>query len=217
MLRILAAGLASLALAACNPAGDGKQGEGSKQKQAERMVAPVLPTPEAKDVSSFAEPRVARVTHVTLDLRADFPTRRMVGTATLDIEAAPSAKEIVLDSKGLEIASVTDIAGNPLQWGLGLANPDLGQPLRIALGGAKRIRIAYRSAPDAEALQWLAPEQTAGKRYPFLFSQGQPILNRTWIPTQDSPGIRQTWEARIVRSEERRVGKECRSRLSPYH
>ena len=58
--------------------------------------------------------------------------------------------------------------------------------------------ITYASAPDAEALQWLEPEQTAGGEYPFVFSQGQAILNRTWIPTQDSPGIRQTWEARIT-------------------
>ena len=29
--------------------------------------------------------------------------------------------------------------------------------------------------------------------------------------------FRQLWIARINRSEERRVGKECRSRWSPYH
>jgi len=38
-----------------------------------------------------------------------------------------------------------------------------------------------------------------------LFSQGQAILNRTWIPTQDSPGIRQTWEARITAPEPLKV------------
>src|SRR5690606_2458298 len=31
------------------------------------------------------------------------------------------------------------------------------------------------------------------------------ILTRTWVPTQDSPGIRQTYEARIVAPEDLRV------------
>ena len=73
-----------------------------------------------------------------------------------------------------------------------------GAPLTITMGNAREVQIQYASAPDAEALQWLTPEQTAGGKYPYLFSQGQAILNRTWIPTQDSPGIRQTWEARIT-------------------
>src|SRR4029450_2458259 len=61
----------------------------------------------------------------------------------------------------------------------------------------KRIIITYKSAPNASALQWLTPQQTAGKKAPFLFSQGESINNRSWIPTQDSPGIRQSWEATI--------------------
>jgi aminopeptidase N len=161
------------------------------------MVAPVLTTPDARDERSYARPAEARVTHTALDLNADFEAKRFTGTATLDLQTAPDAREIVLDSKGLEIRSVTDVRGRALPFALGAADADKGAPLTVQLNGAKRIRIAYTSAPQAEALQWLTPEQTAGKRHPFLFSQGQATLNRTWIPTQDSPGIRQTWEAWI--------------------
>jgi aminopeptidase N len=163
---------------------------------APRPVAPILA--EAHDSRSFARPEVARVTHVALDLGADFTAQRMAGTATLDIAAAAGAQEIILDSKGLEIAAVTDMAGHPLRFALGTGDEARGQPLSVRLGAARRIRIRYRSAPGAAALQWLTPAQTVGGRHPYLFSQGEAILNRTWIPTQDSPGIRQTWEARIT-------------------
>src|SRR5258706_7101729 len=33
----------------------------------------------------------------------------------------------------------------------------------------------------------------------------------------DQPGIHQACHLDVIRSEERRVGKECRSRWSPYH
>jgi aminopeptidase N len=193
-----AALVAAVLVAACSPA---KYDEQPKQEAAAgtaRAVAPVLTTPDAKDIHSFARPEVARVTHVALDLAADFAAKRLAGTATLDVQAAPGAEEIVLDSKGLEIAAVTNGEGQKLQYTVGQADPNLGAPLTVRLNGAQQVRISYKSAPEAAALQWLDPEQTAGKKHPFLFSQGQAILNRTWIPTQDSPGIRQTWEARIV-------------------
>ena len=36
-------------------------------------------------------------------------------------------------------------------------------------------------------------------------------------PEQARKFIQQTFDATTMRSEERRVGKECRSRWSPYH
>ena len=157
--------------------------------------APVLTSAEARDIHSFARPEVARVTHVALDLALDFAARRVAGTATLDVEAQPDAPEILLDTKGLEIEAVTDAAGGrALQWSLGEGNEIMGRPLAVRLDGARRIVVRYRSGADAAALQWLEPTQTVGGRHPYLFSQGQAILNRTWIPTQDSPGIRQSWK-----------------------
>ena len=194
-VTFVAAAAFPLLLLACSP---GEQKQAPKGASAERMVAPIARAPDAKDIHSFAQPEVARVTHVALDLTADFAAKRIGGTATLDVQAAPGAREIVLDSKGLEIANVTDDKGRDLPYTEGDADPNLGAPLTVTLDGAKQIRIAYKSGPEAAALQWLSPQQTAGKQHPFLFSQGQAILNRTWIPTQDSPGIRQTWEARIV-------------------
>jgi leukotriene-A4 hydrolase len=165
-------------------------------------VSPILTGEEAKDPWTFAEPEVARVTHVALDLTLDFEAQRVGGTATLDVLAEAGATKVVLDSQGLEFDRVTDGQGAPLAFTLGDAAEDKGRPLEIAIApaaqaGLRKIVIEY-AASDAEALQWLAPEQTAGKQHPYLLSQGQPTLNRSWIPTQDSPGIRQTWEARIV-------------------
>ena len=58
------------------------------------------------DPDSYARPETARVTHVAIDLRADFERKVLTGTATLTIESAPSAREIVLDCDGLNIQSV---------------------------------------------------------------------------------------------------------------
>jgi len=165
---------------------------------AQSAVAPILTTPEARDVKSYARPQIARVTHVDLHLVVDFASKTVGGTAAMDVLAAPAADEIVLDTLDLEISRVTDDRGRELTWKLGATDPELGAPLHVALDGARRIVVYYSSAPGARALQWLDPSLTDGKRKPYLFSQGQDINNRSWIPTQDSPGIRQTWSARIA-------------------
>src|SRR5207249_2719580 len=74
----------------------------------------------------------------------------------------------------------------------------LGAPLRISLlPQESKVRINYSTASDATALQWLNPAQTAGKRFPFLYTQSQPIHARSWIPIQDTPRIRLTYTARV--------------------
>ncbi|HEU0310484.1 MAG TPA: M1 family metallopeptidase [Sphingomicrobium sp.] len=192
MFRVLTAAIAAVLLSSC-------QAETPSPQASEAgKVAPILHTPDALDAHSFARPLEARVTHVDLDLDVDFGAKRIGGTATLDIQAKPDAKEIILDNKGLEVDAVTDGEGNALPFKIGPDEGPKGAPLAVEIGSKRRIVIRYKAAPDAAALQWLTPEQTAGKQHPYLLSQGQPTLNRTWIPTQDSPGIRQTWSATVT-------------------
>ena len=165
-----------------------------------------MTSPPPRDVHSYGVPDEARVTHVALDLRADFDRRVLAGSATLTIEAVPSARQLVLDTRQLSIEGVFDGGGEPLRYELGPEDRILGRPLRIALPADRRLVVVrYHTSPDAPALQWLAPSQTAGGQHPYLFSQGEAILTRSWIPTQDSPGVRQTYEARIVAPEPLRV------------
>ncbi|MGB7409169.1 MAG: M1 family metallopeptidase [Pontixanthobacter sp.] len=165
------------------------------------MIAPILTSVDAADDQTFARPADARVTHIDLDLELDFDRQMVSGTAMLDVAARDGVNTIILDNDGYQIASITDDAGNVLDYTIGAPVEGKGAPLAITMGNAREITIAY-SARNADALQWLTPEQTAGGEHPYLLSQGQATLNRTWIPTQDSPGIRQTWSARITAPEE---------------
>ena len=195
-LTVLASPLIAAALLLSGCHGGTRQAEPAGPSEA--AVAPVLTTPDAIDAHSFAKPLEARVTHVALDLDVDFDAKRIGGTATLDIDRRPDAKQIILDDNGLEIDGIADASGKPLPYSVRAKDPNLGAPLQIALRpDTRRLVIRYKSAPQAGALQWLTPAQTAGKKAPFLFSQGESIENRSWIPTQDSPGIRQSWEATL--------------------
>lgn len=42
---------------------------------------------------------------------------------------------------------------------------------------------------------WLAPEQTAGKKKPFVYTQGQAVLNRAFFPCFDTPAVKCRYSA----------------------
>ncbi|HEX6930273.1 MAG TPA: M1 family metallopeptidase [Gammaproteobacteria bacterium] len=168
------------------------------------LLSAALPvtTLAATDAHSFANADEVRVTHVALDLTVNFEKKILEGTATLDLKRVDeSAHKVVLDSRDLGFGKVEVLADGewqPAEWTLGDAVGDLGQPVTIRLpDGSDKVRLTYRTSPAASGLQWLTPEQTAGKKHPFLFSQAQAIHARSFIPLQDSPGVRVTYEATI--------------------
>ncbi len=146
---------------------------------------------------SCAQPDKISIEHLHLDLNVDFASQRLVGSATLDLNRKADTATLYLDTNGLDIQSVKSSDGKLLDWDLGAAS-QLGQPLSISLPpGENFVTIAYATRPSAEAVQWLTPEQTTDKQRPFLFTQSQAILARTWVPCQDTPAVRMTYSARI--------------------
>src|SRR5205085_8369001 len=93
-----------------------------------------------------------------------------------------------------------------LRYELGAPERILGTRLRVHLPPATRaIRVRYSTSPQASALQWLGPSQTAGGQHPYLYSQCQPIHARSLAPLQDTARIRVRAGARFTVPEHLRA------------
>lgn len=127
---------------------------------------------------------------------------------------APTSKAIFDTSSGLQVHK-TEVNGVEAPFAFGTAHPVFGTPLEVSLpstttttttstkkkeggkGTTLVIRIYYTTSPLASACQWLPPEQTAGKKYPYLFTQSQAIHARSIFPCQDAPAVKTTYAAKL--------------------
>ncbi|WP_373990076.1 M1 family metallopeptidase [Duganella sp. BuS-21] len=158
------------------------------------------------DPLSYARYDQVRTTDLHLDLKADFGQKTLSGYAELSLNwIDQSARTLVLDTNELNIAKVQVLNPNG-RWSavsfmldrLDVKNTEKGRALRIALPfQPPKVRVYYRTAPSAAALQWMAPEQTMSGKRPFMFSQSQDINARSWAPVQDTPAVRFTYSARV--------------------
>ncbi|MEN8956694.1 MAG: M1 family metallopeptidase, partial [Flavobacteriales bacterium] len=158
-----------------------------------------METSEITDVHSYARFDEAYTTHLFLDLNADFDKKVLSGVAAHTIQNN-NATEIVFDIKDLNIEKViTNDEGKEVDFEIGEPDKILGKPLTVSITPkTTRVEIHYSTNPSSEAVQWLSPQQTADKTDPFLFTQGEAILTRSWIPIQDSPGNKITYSAKLT-------------------
>lgn len=148
------------------------------------------------DPHSYADDTQPITKHFEWRARVDFETRRLTCEVVLVFTEPANGQRLDLDTRGISVDAVHGPDGASLPFVLHEAEPILGSRLEIAVPrGATAVRVAYRTSPDASALQWLTAEQTHGKKHPYLFSQCQAIHARSVIPCQDTPSIRQTFEA----------------------
>ena len=152
---------------------------------------------KSNDAYSYAIQEEAYVKHLDISLAVDFDLKSIKGEAVYDIVAETFAQKILFDTRDLNIQGTFILDKDhweEVAFNMGLEDNTFGQSLSIPINSqTQKVKILYTTKQDAAALQWLTKEQTAGGDYPFLFTQSQAILARTWLPCQDSPGIRMTY------------------------
>lgn len=159
--------------------------------------------------------------HVALRLDVDMTTRTIAGEAQLHIRRAPgtsnSSQRLQLDIFHLQIHSVRvqpvplsrgddEIGGDRLLDAVWSVKPftSFGDALEIELPQELQderefvFTIKYETDSESPGVCWLAKEQTAGKSLPYMYTQGQEVLNRSFFPCQDSPSVRITYSASVV-------------------
>ncbi|MCO5260654.1 MAG: M1 family metallopeptidase [Crocinitomicaceae bacterium] len=152
------------------------------------------------DIHSYANLDQIRTKHLHLDLDVNFSNKTIYGVARHQMERLKDTDTAIFDIKYLDIQKVTTGKDKEkdADYVIGKNDSILGAPLMIAIDSTvKYINIYYKTTDKTEALDWLDPELTEGKKYPFLYSQGESILTRSWIPIQGSPSNRITYSADV--------------------
>ena len=179
-----------IALVSCNSETPTEQKSDAKQKVHARKV---------DDAHSYANISEIHTKHLHLDLDVDFNKKIIYGVARHEMENF-GTDTAVFDIKALNIQKVTlgKDKETETEYVIGEMHEILGQPLSVVVKpNTKYVNIYYQTTDKTEALDWLAPELTENKKQPFMYTQGQAILTRTWIPIQGTPANRITYSADV--------------------
>lgn len=162
-----------------------------------RAVAPPIRQPRVPGADSFsaADPHAIETKHLSLDLTVDFTANILRGSATHEVVNHTGTSTFVVDTRNLQIDGVS-IDGKKTTWHYG-PSATAATPVVIDITPSTRlVRIDYRTQ-GGDGMKWLSAKQTRGRISPFVWTSSEPDLARTWIPLQDTPSVRQTYDATL--------------------
>jgi len=159
-------------------------------------------TPPSVVNYSYANPSEVAVAHMDLDLDVDFDKKVLTGSAGFLLDNKKKASVVRFDTWALNIRDVIlqDDQGNEkkARFVIGDSLELIGRPLSVVIEPNTRlVTVKYQTTAAARGLQWLTPEQTAGKKLPYMYTQSEAIHARSWVPCQDTPAVRFTYTANI--------------------
>jgi aminopeptidase N len=146
------------------------------------------------DPHSYTDTEQGKIAHILFGIDVDFSAKVLKIKATYRLEE-PVSGSLFLDTRDLKITRVYK-GDQEILWEIDQHDSIVGDRLHLkGLDGHSEFTIEVTTSPEASALQWVTPKQTAGGEHPFLYSQCQSIHARSIFPCQDSPSVRFTYEA----------------------
>ena len=149
-----------------------------------------------------------KMKHVRWHVEVSFADRVLDCTALITFNKPGLT---TLDLRGIEIKFVKDDRFFDLAYARIQDRPVIGGAIQFVVPESRMVFIEYKTSPSASGLQWLTKEQTSGKRHPFMFTHGQCLHTRSFLPCQGTPEVRFTFDATIV------VPKELRALMGANH
>ncbi|KAA8897397.1 hypothetical protein TRICI_006741 [Trichomonascus ciferrii] len=139
-----------------------------------------------------------------ISLKINWTNQALRGLVEFSLQnKVAGVSQFVLDSSFVNVHKVW-LNGEPVEdFKIAERQEPLGSALTIKPkqdipdSGDNLLQIEFETTEDCTALQWLSPEQTAGKKTPYLFSQCQAIHARSLFPCFDTPAVKSKYNITI--------------------
>ncbi|HVK11355.1 MAG TPA: M1 family aminopeptidase [Gemmataceae bacterium] len=143
------------------------------------------------------------VLHLRLDVAVDLPKKSATAVAWLKVAALVPTERFSLDAVGFAVTAV-DLGGPDQEKRTPLTHRHDGTKLHVDLPEkwpaetTGWVRVAYTVTKPTQGLYFFGPTAAEPDVPLTVWSQGEPLEGRHWIPCIDHPGERQTTEMRIT-------------------
>ena len=147
----------------------------------------------------FPADRPLDLEHIKLDVRVDLKKKTLDGQAAVDLTALRDVSSVRLDAvdfkvNGVQIQDSKNEKWSDVKYENDGKHISFSLPETLHSGEKLRVHVNYSVNDPPSGLSFFAPDQDDPEAPYVMWSQGESITNRYWVPCFDHPNEKQTTE-----------------------